>query len=33
MHDYTLWFDIAITGLIGAIVIRATLRPFTGSGG
>jgi uncharacterized membrane protein YeaQ/YmgE (transglycosylase-associated protein family) len=33
MHDYTLWLDIAITGLVGAIIIRAILRPFTGSGG
>jgi uncharacterized membrane protein YeaQ/YmgE (transglycosylase-associated protein family) len=30
--DLTTWIDIAISALLGAILIRAVLRPFTGSG-
>jgi hypothetical protein len=29
----TVWIDIAISALLGAILIRAVLRPFTGAGG
>lgn len=28
-----MWMDIAISALLGAILIRAILRPFTGAGG
>lgn len=31
--DFTIWLDIAISALVGAIVIRAILRPFTGGAG
>lgn len=27
---FTIWIDIAITSFVGAILIRAILRPFTG---
>jgi uncharacterized membrane protein YeaQ/YmgE (transglycosylase-associated protein family) len=30
--DLAVWFDIAISALIGAILIRAVIRPFTGGG-
>ena len=29
---FAIWIDIAISALLGAIVIRAILRPFTGGG-
>jgi uncharacterized membrane protein YeaQ/YmgE (transglycosylase-associated protein family) len=29
---YTFWLDIGLTALLGAVVIRAILRPFTGGG-
>ncbi len=28
--DFAVWVDIAISALVGAIVIRAVARPFTG---
>jgi uncharacterized membrane protein YeaQ/YmgE (transglycosylase-associated protein family) len=30
---FAVWLDIAITAFLGALVIRAVLRPFTGGGG
>ena len=30
--DFAIWIDIAISALIGAVLIRAILRPFTGGG-
>ena len=33
MADFTTWIDIAISALLGAILIRAILRPFTGGAG
>ncbi len=32
MAQFTIWIDIAISALLGAIVIRAIMRPFTGGG-
>ncbi len=32
MSGFAIWIDIAISALLGAIVIRAILRPFTGGG-
>ena len=31
--QYTFWLDIGICALVGAIILRAILRPFTGGGG
>jgi uncharacterized membrane protein YeaQ/YmgE (transglycosylase-associated protein family) len=33
MAGSTVWIDIALSALLGAILIRAILRPFTGAGG
>jgi uncharacterized membrane protein YeaQ/YmgE (transglycosylase-associated protein family) len=30
---FAVWLDIAISAFLGALVIRAVLRPFTGGGG
>lgn len=32
MAQFAIWVDIAISALLGSIVIRAILRPFTGGG-
>jgi uncharacterized membrane protein YeaQ/YmgE (transglycosylase-associated protein family) len=32
VNSFTMWIDIAISALLGAILIRAVLRPFTGGG-
>lgn len=31
--DYVVWIDIGISALVGALVIRAVLRPITGGAG
>jgi uncharacterized membrane protein YeaQ/YmgE (transglycosylase-associated protein family) len=32
MADFAMWIDIGISSLVGAIIIRAIMRPFTGGG-
>lgn len=32
LGGYAVWIDVAISALLGALAIRAVLRPFTGGG-
>jgi uncharacterized membrane protein YeaQ/YmgE (transglycosylase-associated protein family) len=32
MSEFAIWIDIALSALLGSIVIRAVMRPFTGGG-
>lgn len=33
LGSLTVWINIALSALIGALILRAILRPFTGGGG
>lgn len=33
LGDITVWINIALSALIGGLILRAVMRPFTGGGG